>query len=193
MTDERTKPRVTCVAIHSWPYGDDKWIEVVFEGENVDVLNVVYGGPARYECIARAAIDVGACLNAYGGSAAGLGGSCVEHDEIKGEPRLGGLDETCGSLDEDGLEIDFGGACPVQGYGTVDDHLCYYRSRGTAWQFAVWEIGVTQDMIEAEDLPPIFEHVEDRYAYPDAGWLHGDESIDNIRKAVTVFRTTSKD
>lgn len=182
------KPVVTMVSIHSWPYGDDKWIEVCFEGEHVHVLNVAYGQPSRSESIARAAIDVGAALNAWGVITSGLGVSFVEHDDPKREPRLGDFADTHGRIDDDGIEIEFGGAVPVQGNGEVDRHTCYYRSRGRGWSFAVWARGVTLHQIDHEGTEPIFEYGEDPYAFPDGGWVHREESIDNIRRAVVLFR-----
>ena len=110
MTDDRDKPRrtVTSVAIHSWPYGVDKWIEVIYEGEYCKAINVAYGGPSRYESIDRAAIDVGARLHSFGIITEGLGVSFVEHDEPKVEPRLGDLGYVLRRLGRVGLVVVFG-------------------------------------------------------------------------------------
>jgi len=182
------KPHVTSASLHSWRYGHDYWVEFIFEGENVDVLNQAYGGSHRYESIPRAAVELGAHLHAWGVMTTGLGISFVEHEDPKREPQTASLDTTIGSIGDDGIEIDFGGACPVQGMGEVDGHTCYYRSRGRGWQFMVWAKGVTEHQINKHGAEPIFEYDEDPYAFPDGGWLHRDESIANIRRAVTKFR-----
>lgn len=46
---------------------------------------------------------------------------------------LDALATTAGQAIGEGYEIDFGGACPVQGTGLVDGHEAYYRARGDRW------------------------------------------------------------
>ncbi len=113
---------------------------------------------------------------------------------LSNENQLGGdflmtldnLDEepsTHGSIDDDGIRIEFGGFCPVQGYGTVDGHPCYYRARGEGWRFELYEIGA-----EILKNPPMWQYAARPYMFPDGGWLNAEESISNIRLAVAVFR-----
>lgn len=93
------------------------------------------------------------------------------------------LGETNGSLHEGGLEIEFGGACPVQGFGRVDGLPCYYRSRGEGWQFHVasWPNG---DPLN-EDA---WEYFERPYFFPQGGWVSPRVSVECIRRAVSLYR-----
>lgn len=92
-------------------------------------------------------------------------------------PRCEGLEGTSGSVDEGGVEIEFGGACPVQGEGTLDGLPIYYRARGSGWSLTV-------RLSEHES----WHYGEDPYAWPDGGWIAAEESIANIKKAVAAFR-----
>jgi len=74
--------------------------------------------------------------------------------------------------------IEFSGACPVQGVGTVDGRQVYYRARGSGWSLSV-------ELSDEEE----WTYTEAPYAWPDGGWLHRDESMANIKKAVAAFRT----
>jgi hypothetical protein len=76
-----------------------------------------------------------------------------------------------------GVDVPFGGACPIQGEGTLDGFPVYYRARGAGWSLSVtlsdneeWTYG---------DAP---------YAWPDGGWLDAEESVANIRTATEAFR-----
>lgn len=115
--------------------------------------------------------------------------SIVEDPNRRKPPRCGSYDETAGEVHEDGLSIRFGGACPVQGEGTLDGCYCYYRARGRRWSFSVWPQGVD---IEDDGLPDCKEewyYGQDNFcAFPDAGWLHRDESIANLREALAAWR-----
>jgi len=187
--EPRPRPNVQAATLHAFPYGDDAWTELEFEGEHVEVLNVAYGSPKKYPTAYHAAMELGAALHTWGQHLVMVKLTVEEHDEPKPCPKTGNLAETAGSIGDDGIEIDFGGACPVQGDGTVDGHPCYYRSRGTGWQFAIWEQGVTQEQIDGpEAAAPIWEYSDDPYAFPDGGWIAASESIDNIRHAVAEFR-----
>jgi len=97
-------------------------------------------------------------------------------------PRRGGMDETQGHYHElldDGREVDipFGGACPVQGEGDVGGLEAYYRARGAHWSLTI-------TLSEQES----WTYGRPCGAWPDAGWLHRDESIANIAEAVRAFR-----
>lgn len=94
-----------------------------------------------------------------------------------------------GSLCEDGLEIEFGGNVPVQGHGTIDGRICYYRARGSGWSFEVWPAGVAWgDSGGLPDESPEFAYDRDPYAWPDGGWIHRDESIANLREALAAWK-----
>lgn len=82
-----------------------------------------------------------------------------------------------GDVHDDGIEMTFGGGCPVQGQGTIDGLECYYRSRGEGWYV---EITMPDGLI--------WEYGECCYVWPDGGWLHWSESERNIRKAAAEFR-----
>lgn len=95
--------------------------------------------------------------------------------------------EAQGTLMEDGIEIEFGGACPVQGDGTVDGRTVYYRSRGSGWEFSVAPIGST-DALGAN----CWEYGETPYHWPDGGWVHADVSRECIRRAVAKWRAEGR-
>lgn len=98
-------------------------------------------------------------------------------------PKLGGMQEeergygTDGTYEAEGVSIRFGGACPVQGEGEVDGFGIYYRSRGNGW---------TLEIKNGGDEPWMYGEWE--MVWPDAGWLHRDETVKNIEKAVAKFR-----
>lgn len=92
--------------------------------------------------------------------------------------------DTCGSYDAPGVDITFGGACPVQGEGTVDGRECYYRSRGEGWQFHVAAEGA-DDALGDE----AWCYSERPYIFPDGGWVDAAVSRACIEKAVAKFRS----
>jgi hypothetical protein len=112
------------------------------------------------------------------------------HHGLRTPPRRGNLDETGGSFCDDGLSIEFGGACPIQGNGTLDGHPCYYRARGREWTFHVWDRDAAIE--EISGLPtgePIFCAADlDAYAWPDGSWLHRDVSLANLASALVRWR-----
>ena len=112
------------------------------------------------------------------------------HHGLRTPPRRGGLDETGGSFFDDGLSIEFGGACPIQGNGTLDGHPCYYRARGRGWTFHVWARDAAIE--EMSGLPtgePIFCAADlDAYAWPDGSWLHRDVTHQNLLRALAGWR-----
>ncbi len=101
--------------------------------------------------------------------------------------RKGTFEETSGSLIGNGIEVLFGGACPVQGEGIVDGRAIYYRSRGTGWQFSVAPEG-SDDALGAD----CWEYGEDPYHWPDGGWVHGEVSRACIRRAVAKWREAGR-
>jgi hypothetical protein len=90
---------------------------------------------------------------------------------------------TTGCVYDDGLEIEFGGMCPVQGEGIVDGRTCYYRSRGDGWQFHVATADGT-DALEHEE----WEYAEYKYIWPAGGYVAASVSEACIRKAVALWR-----
>jgi hypothetical protein len=94
--------------------------------------------------------------------------------------------DTDGTAAGEGYQVEFGGACPVQGDGAVDGFPCYYRSRGAGWSFSVYAVGV--DTYNDLEAAPIWEHAETCYLWPDGGWVHTARSIACIERAVALFR-----
>jgi hypothetical protein len=109
---------------------------------------------------------------------------------------MGGYSETAGSLRVEGarggVDISWSGACPVQGWGTVDGHICYYRSRGEGWEFCVAaEPGGNPD--DEAEMQVVFdagawEHHERPYMFPDGGWVKSDVSRHCILKGIALWR-----
>ena len=94
--------------------------------------------------------------------------------------KTGPYHETIGVVCENGIDIEFEGACPVRGEGEVDGHPCYYRSRGTGWSFEVYD---------RDGTTVIWDYCSGVvYHFPDGGWVHADVSRENIREAVKRFR-----
>ena len=94
---------------------------------------------------------------------------------------------TCGKVEDHGVSVTFGGMCPVQGYGTIDGHECYYRSRGSGWQFHV--AATSSAAVFSDDA---WVHEEDPYTWPDGGYVTADISKQCIREAVEKFRADMK-
>lgn len=92
------------------------------------------------------------------------------------------IGETAGSIVGDGIAIHWGGACPVQGHGTVDGFACYYRSRGEGWQF---HVAATEDDIFEAD---VFTYEQRGYFWPDGGWVASSVTERCILEAVAKFR-----
>jgi hypothetical protein len=95
---------------------------------------------------------------------------------------LDALATTAGQAIGEGYEIDFGGACPVQGTGLVDGHEAYYRARGDGWSLEIYALGVSADDLKAE---PIFHH---HGADLGASWMPAEKSRAHIETAVALFR-----
>jgi hypothetical protein len=110
----------------------------------------------------------------------------------KRNPKLGSCEDTAGAVMDPGVEIEFGGACPVQGWGTVDGLPCYYRSRGDGWQFELRKEAWDYQMERLEFEEVVFEYSERCYLWPDGGWVHREVSEKCIRKAVARFRAEQK-
>ncbi len=115
--------------------------------------------------------------------------SPVRYQDKPGSLDDGGLDPgSCGGfIDEPDLSIRFGGTTPVQGDGMVDGRPCYYRSRGTGWQFSVAPPGSD----DALDLRA-WEWGENPYIWPDGGYVTREISEQCIRKAVALWREAGR-
>jgi hypothetical protein len=115
--------------------------------------------------------------------------SVVRQEGGRRRPRLAGFAETAGSICEDGLELEFGGACPIQGQGTLDGCICYYRARGSGWSFEVWPAGIAWGECGGlPDVEPSYSTEVSCYAWPDGGWIHRDESLINLRDMMDHYR-----
>lgn len=102
------------------------------------------------------------------------------------------FDDTQGAAIGDGYDVPFGGACPVQGYGQIDGHFCYFRARHDAWRFEVYgkDAGVTKDNFTKkwcdEGVRPIFIHHGEA---DNTGWQDSECSVAQIEEAIAAFRS----
>jgi hypothetical protein len=100
---------------------------------------------------------------------------------------MAGFEKTAGEIVEYGLEISWGGACPVHGEGLVDGRACDYRSRGESWSFSVYRGPKSEDM-----EIPTWEHAERPYLFPQGGWVAPYISEACIRRAVSLWRRAGR-
>lgn len=98
-----------------------------------------------------------------------------------------GYEATQGFICEDGIDLTWGGACPVQAEGTVDGRAAYYRSRGEGWSLSIAAPG--SDDVFADDA---WDYHEAPYFFPDGGWVATEVSERCIRKAIGLFRATTR-
>lgn len=93
-----------------------------------------------------------------------------------------------------GYLIPFGGLCPVQGWGTVDGHMAYYRSRSAGWSFSVASKsgGDPDDEVEMQAVyeSDAWSYEERRYIWPDGGYVAASVSAGCIHQAITLWRAT---
>jgi hypothetical protein len=160
------------------------------KGHDIDGWQSVARREGDPDPLYTAVFRTGIRLASYGGCV--LEFRIVEEPAVREPPDLGGFTETGGDLDEDGLAISFGGACPVQGFGTLDGRVAYYRARGTGWSFEVYPVGATCELDDLPDGEPEWIYDKpDVYAWPDGGWLHCDTSLANLREALAAWRSRS--
>lgn len=78
----------------------------------------------------------------------------------------------------------FGGNCPVQAEGFVDDKPFYFRARGESWSMSIGGADVVgePDWYHEEDFG------EEEYA---AGWMTQWEALGFIAKAIGLYATGS--
>lgn len=97
-----------------------------------------------------------------------------------------GLPPIEGALEEDGISIEFGGACPVQGDGNVEGRTAYYRSRGEGWELEIARAGA--DVFDDDN----WIYAERPYFFPDGGWVSARVSRECIRRAVKAWREAGR-
>jgi len=96
----------------------------------------------------------------------------------------------------DGYEVAFGGACPVQGWGFVDEHPCYFRARGEGWrmEFYAFGSGVTDHTYVSkscdEGVRPVFTHHDGGYGEYEAGWMPAENVCRHVAEAIAAFRAS---
>ena len=89
---------------------------------------------------------------------------------------------------------DFGGYCPVQGYGSVqrprdEEPLAwYFRARGDAWELCVGKGEEDSQYVSTEET--IWETGGPFGKWPDAGWMNDEEVILRIQTALNEFLAT---
>lgn len=93
--------------------------------------------------------------------------------------------DTVGSIREEGIDIAWGGMCPVQGEGIVDGWAVYYRSRGEGWQF---HVAASETEIFDND---VYFYEKHNYFWPQGGYVASSVSERCIREAITAFRQNS--
>ena len=101
--------------------------------------------------------------------------------------QLADLNGTCGSYSTGNVEIEFSGACPVQGEGDMAGYPCYYRSRGEGWQFYV---AAKPDGDPLDD--DAFCYHENCYAFPDGGWVSAEVSAACIDRGIKAWMEARK-
>lgn len=191
MSKDGKDRRINLAEIHFdvWPYGTSLWVERRAVGypdvdpTDLERLNLYIGGAQTFESVPTAVLRTASQLRglAYLCSAKAI---VNEHAEERRAPKLGGLEETCGCVSAEGVYLEFGGACPVQGFGMIHGHPAYYRARGRSWSIEIYPVGTKPEEDHVHALWYVHEHP---YAFPDGGWLHRDESIDNITRAAAAF------
>jgi hypothetical protein len=86
----------------------------------------------------------------------------------------------------EGWEGRIEGACPVQGYGTVGARTWYFRARGDAWSFEVFDGPFQPDGgLPAGDAVWLMER--EFGVWPDAGWMKSSVAWGFIREALTAY------
>ncbi len=99
--------------------------------------------------------------------------------------KTGDFVSTSGKYVDANANIEFDGACPVQGFGKVNGHSCYYRSRGSGWSFEIYS---TND--PDGEHAPIWYYNENCYYWPDGGWVTAEVSCQCIERALKEFRSS---
>lgn len=98
------------------------------------------------------------------------------------------LDAMAWSIDEDGMNLSVGGACPVQGDGTVDGLPIYFRARSDGWSFSIAQSSDLDPVNVSWETAPGWWTEGDYGQFPDAGWMSGAHSQACVRAAVARWR-----
>ncbi len=96
------------------------------------------------------------------------------------------LQNTAGELREDGIDVEWGGTCPVQGVGEVDGRPVYYRARGDDVRLDFFAAGADPQDHTVDETWSFGE----KYAGPEpnSGWIYSGETRAFIRRAVAAWR-----
>ena len=97
------------------------------------------------------------------------------------------LRDTNGEVVEGGIDVRFGGACPVQGYGTIDGRACYYRSRSGDMRLDIFPTAITPEAAWDILPDPEWSHGEDSTA-EHYGWEDAATSAAFIKRAAAAWR-----
>lgn len=97
------------------------------------------------------------------------------------------LSKTSTKLEGDGMDIDIGGACPVQGYGHVNGLPVYFRARGENWSFSIAALA-DADPVDVSWGNADGWWFEGEYGSGfDAGWMVAEHSTAIIRACVKAW------
>lgn len=102
------------------------------------------------------------------------------------------MDLMTGKIDEPDFQVEWGGACPVQGTGIVDGQPLYYRARGSRWSVEIGPGADDHDDLRFSNEGARFFYEEQPYIWPDGGWIDAAESERNIRTAVQKYRSETR-
>lgn len=87
-----------------------------------------------------------------------------------------------------GVTVDeFGGACPVQGRGSIDDRRWYFRARGQHFQF---HVARSDDHVFRNDL--FYVDLEWPGETFSAGWMAPEDAIKCLQLVVALYRQEAK-
>ena len=91
-----------------------------------------------------------------------------------------------GSKAGNGWEGQLGGACPVQGEGTVDGLEWYFRARGESWSFEVFRPGGFEGL-PVQDV--VFDRSGETFGGPySASWIGAKHAWSLIRTCINEWR-----
>jgi hypothetical protein len=100
------------------------------------------------------------------------------------------LQNTAGELHDDGIDIEWGGACPVQGEGTADGRPVYFRARSDDVRLDFFAAGADPHDHTVRESWSYEEDYDG--AEPHAGWIFRDETAAFMRRAVAAWRAAGR-
>lgn len=113
------------------------------------------------------------------------------HDFRKGQRSLRrSLQNTAGELRADSVDIEWGGACPVQGYGEVDGRPVYFRARHEDVRLDFFAAGADPHDHTVRETWSFEEEYDG--PEPNSGWIHSRETAAFIRRAVAAWREAGR-